>query len=88
MAAKKKSKKAKKAAKPKSGRGVVRTRAKKGSKSVVVTAPKAEKKPKAKKKAARKAKVVATPTKDMAVPKVVDLNDKPFVVLEPPPDKS
>lgn len=85
MAAKKKAKRTTKVP----GRGVVKKKGKKGRKIVVVKAPKV-KTTKPKKTAPKKKKVAPTPKKAKtgeAVPSVVGPEDKPMVVMNPPPDE-
>ena len=93
MGARKKTRaKVKKTAKGTSGRGLVKTRGKPGSKRVVVTAPKAKKaaprkRAKKRKKTLQSAKSVSRPNAVTAVPTVVTQNKKPIVVMEAPPDE-
>lgn len=85
MAAKKKRaiKTRAKATKTKSGKGVVKTTGKSGSKSVVVKPPKAKK---TTKKASRKPKPPASPKQGMGVPTRVGSEENPAVVVNPPSD--
>lgn len=84
MAAKKKSAiRARTKATKKSGKGVVKTTGKSGSKSVVVKPPKAKK---TSKKGSRKPKPPTSPKQGMGVPTRVGSEENPAVVVNPPSD--